>query len=148
MAAFWQELPLHEMSQQQWESLCDGCARCCLHKLQDDDTEEVFYTNVACELLDTSSCRCQDYTHRLQRIPDCLNLNAENLPEISWLPDTCAYRLLAEGKDLPAWHPLVSGNPQTVHTAGISVRGKVISKHYVHDNALEEHIVHWVKHSL
>ena len=110
------------------ESLCDGCARCCLNKLEDWDTGEIIWTNVACSLLDDGSCRCKDYHNRLETVPDCVPLDVEKVHTLTWLPPTCAYRLLDEGYDLYWWHPLVSGDPDTIHQAGISVRGKVVSE--------------------
>jgi uncharacterized cysteine cluster protein YcgN (CxxCxxCC family) len=121
---FWRAKTLEEMSPREWESLCDGCARCCLVKLEDEDTGEVHYTDVGCALLDAGSCRCRDYRRRQAKIPDCVRLTPETVRRLSWLPPTCAYRLLAEGKDLPSWHPLVSGDPNSVHRAGVSVRGR------------------------
>jgi uncharacterized cysteine cluster protein YcgN (CxxCxxCC family) len=142
---FWESTPLAEMSKAQWESLCDGCARCCLHKLQDAHTERIYYTDVHCRLLDEQTCRCTDYPGRQQQVPDCVVLTPEELDEhLPWLPDTCAYRLLAEGKPLPPWHHLVSGDPDTVHLADVSVRGAVVSEADVEEDDLEEHIIRWV----
>jgi uncharacterized cysteine cluster protein YcgN (CxxCxxCC family) len=138
---FWQTKRLEDMSDAEWESLCDGCGRCCLHKLRYERTEALAYTNVACRLLDLVSCRCGDYAHRRERVPDCVRLTAETLREIDWLPPSCAYRRLAEGKDLLWWHPLVSGDPETVHTAGISVRGRAVSEKRA--GPLEHHVVDW-----
>lgn len=136
---FWKHKMLAEMSPEEWESLCDGCGRCCLHKLEDVDTGTIHYTRAACRLLDLTSCQCQDYAHRKARVADCIQLRAEDISEFTWLPHTCAYRLLAEGHDLPEWHPLISGDPETVHTAGISVRGIAISEIYVDD--LEDYLL-------
>ncbi|WP_237213867.1 YcgN family cysteine cluster protein [Falsiroseomonas oryziterrae] len=138
---FWRSKTLGEMTRAEWESLCDGCARCCLHKLRDEDTNELGWTDVACRLLDTQSCRCSDYANRKARVPDCVKLTPKRVAEIDWLPPTCAYRLLAEGRDLPWWHPLVSGRPETVHEAGVSVRGKARPEREA--GALEDHIVSW-----
>ena len=122
---FWRVKALAEMSLAEWESLCDGCARCCLVKLEDEDTGEVHYTDVGCTLLDGASCRCRDYPRRQRKVADCVRLTPEAVPTFGWLPPTCAYRLLAQGQDLPSWHPLVSGDPATVHAAGVSVQGRV-----------------------
>lgn len=122
---FWKTKPLSAMSKSEWESLCDGCGKCCLAKLEDDDTGEIHWTSVSCRLFDAGRCRCHDYENRLELVPDCVRLTPENVGTIPWLPSTCAYRLLAEGKELYWWHPLVSGDPETVHKAGISVRGRV-----------------------
>lgn len=141
---FWEAKQLSEMNGQEWESLCDGCARCCLHKLENEDTAEVFYTSVVCRYLNQQSCRCRDYENRNRNVPDCVHLTLDNINEFRWLPDTCAYRLLSEGKSLPEWHPLVSGSKQTVIEAGVSVTGKVTDERYVHPEGYEEHIIHWI----
>lgn len=125
---FWKSTTLAEMSRTQWESLCDGCGRCCLHKLEDADSGIVHYTRVACRLLDLRTCRCSDYAHRAARVVDCEVLAPDSLENLTWLPATCAYRLVFEGKDLPGWHPLVSGDPESVHEAGISVRSLAVSE--------------------
>lgn len=119
---FWRRLALEDMSSEQWESLCDGCGRCCLNKLEDDDTGEIHLTRLACRLLDIGSCRCRNYAERQKHVPDCVRIDPEKVRTLRWLPATCAYRLVAEGRDLAWWHPLVSGTPETVHEAGISVR--------------------------
>lgn len=116
------------MTHTEWESLCDGCGRCCLHKLEDDTDGRMYYTRVACELLDISSCRCKDYANRQQTVPDCIQLSIEQAHFFDWLPDTCAYRLLAEGEPLPEWHPLITGDPQSVIDAGVSVRHVAITE--------------------
>lgn len=142
--AFWREKSLAEMSEAEWESLCDGCGRCCLNKLEDADTGEVFWTNVACRLFDEDSCRCRDYPNRQAKVADCVALTAENVPSLTWLPPTCAYRLIAEGRDLYWWHPLVSGDAGTVHEAGISVRDRaLLSEVDVPEADLEDHVVAW-----
>ena len=138
---FWERKTLSEMSPEEWESLCDGCARCCLYKLEDEDTGEFFYTNVVCRYLETGSCRCQVYERRTELMPTCLALNVRLAAELKWMPASCAYRLLAEGKPLPGWHPLVSGNPESIHEAGISVRGFTIAEADVDMDHLEDYIV-------
>jgi len=140
---FWKTTPLSQMTRQQWESLCDGCGRCCLEKLRDADTDEIQFTNVACKQLDLRNCRCKDYRHRQDIVPDCVQLTPRNIKRLDWLPESCAYRLLGEGKDLKWWHPLVSGDPKTVHQAGISVRGRAVAERNAGD--LEDHIINWIK---
>ena len=124
---FW-EKPLAELDRGEWEALCDGCGKCCLHKLEDADTGEIHATNVACKLLDLHSGRCTNYRGRRAFVPDCVRLTAGTVDKLGWLPSTCAYRLRAEDKPLPDWHPLISGDPETVHRAGISIRGWTISE--------------------
>lgn len=138
---FWEEKSLNEMNNEEWESLCDGCGKCCLHKLENDADNLIYYTEVACRLLDKQACRCINYAERSREVPDCIQLSAETLPGLNWLPSTCAYRLLAEGKALPEWHPLLTGDPDSVHLAGISVRGRCVDESEVED--LEDHIVMW-----
>ena len=138
---FWETTPMEEMTVRQWESLCDGCGRCCLEKLEDEDTGEVFYTSVACRFLNIGTCRCSVYEKRAPMAPECLFLTPEKVRAIDWLPVTCAYRLLAEGKKLEWWHPLVSGNPDTVHQAGISVRNKIISAEHADPDHLDAYII-------
>lgn len=139
---FWKTKRLQDMSRDEWESVCDGCGKCCLHKLQDEDTDVLFYTSVACRLLDCDSCQCSDYTNRKQHVPDCVQLSNENIEEIDWMPSSCAYRLLRDGKDLPDWHPLVTGDPKSTVKAGMSVSGRVISELDAHPD-LEKYIVDW-----
>jgi uncharacterized cysteine cluster protein YcgN (CxxCxxCC family) len=138
---FWKTKPLGAMNRAEWESLCDGCGRCCLHKMRDEDTEELLFTNVACRLLDTDSCLCRDYANRRQHVPDCVKLTPAKVQKIDWLPPTCGYRLVAEGRDLFWWHPLISGTHDTVHEAGVSVRGRAIGEREA--GAFEDHIVRW-----
>ena len=129
------------MTREQWESLCDGCGKCCLLKLEDEDTLELSYTDVACRLLDLGTCRCTRYEDRARLVPDCVTLTPEIIPNLRWMPRSCAYRRIYEGKPLLWWHPLVSGDPETVHAAGVSVRGRVISERRAGD--VEDHIVDW-----
>jgi uncharacterized cysteine cluster protein YcgN (CxxCxxCC family) len=137
---FWKTKTLTEMTPQEWESLCDGCGRCCLVKLEDEDIGKIHFTNLACKLLDRRTCRCSDYTHRSARVPDCVRLTPENVGKLNWLPDTCAYRRLAKGQPLSWWHPLVSGRKGTVAEAGISVGGQVRSEEGVAEEDLEDHL--------
>lgn len=139
---FWETKTLQEMNKQEWESLCDGCGKCCLIKLEDADTKELFYTDVACHLLDAGTCQCKDYSRRKKFVEDCLQLEVDDVEDFIWLPNTCAYRLLHEGKDLPAWHYLISGDRNTVHKEKMSVQNRVVSETNVIEIA--EHIVHWV----
>lgn len=141
---FWNTKDLADMTEPQWEALCDGCGRCCLNKLEDEISGMTFYTSVACHLLDTRNCRCRNYPARTSLVPDCLTLQPDNLAQISWLPASCAYRRLAEGKPLEWWHPLVSGDPSTVHQAGISVRGRVISETGIRPDQLEDYVISWI----
>lgn len=137
---YWESVPLVQMTLEQWEALCDGCGKCCLYKLQDIDTDEIVFTNVACRLLDCGSCRCSDYSNRQNVVDDCTELTPANIGELQWLPSTCAYRLLDEGKGLPDWHPLLTGDPDSVHKVGISVRGRVITEDDA-DEDLENHVL-------
>ena len=125
---FWETKSLKQLQPQEWEALCDGCAKCCVHKLEDEDTGIIYSTNVVCQYLDIQQCRCKDYAHRSALVPQCVTLSPENLEQVYFMPATCAYRLLAEGQPLPAWHPLISGSENSVHEAGHSVRDKVISE--------------------
>jgi len=139
VSRFWEEKPLAKLSKDEWESLCDGCGKCCLHKLEDEETGQVFPTNVACRLLDRRESRCKDYANRKTYVPDCVRLNPNKLHELDWLPSTCAYRLVAHGEPLPEWHHLISGSRETVHSAGMSTRGWTVSEDEAGE--LEFHLV-------
>lgn len=145
MAEFWKHKSLFEMTGEEWESLCDGCARCCLHKLEDEDSGEVHYTGVVCRYLDQDVCRCGDYENRTRLVPDCVELTPVGALDYDWLPTSCAYRTIAEDRELAWWHPLVSGSSETVHEAGISVRGKCVSELHIHPDDMEEQIITWIE---
>ena len=136
---FWEDVPLAKLDRAQWEALCDGCGKCCVHKLEDEETGELHATNVACRLLDRRMGRCSDYRHRHAYVSECVRLNANNVAGIEWLPSTCAYRLRAAGEQLPEWHYLVCGDPEAVHAAGQSTRGWTISEDDAGD--FEHHLV-------
>ncbi len=138
---FWNTKSLDEMSDEEWELLCDGCARCCLIKLEDADTRVLHFTNVSCHLLDTHRCRCQHYSERKLHVPECLEVRKMHPDEYAWLPPSCAYRRLAEGRGLSDWHPLVSGRSESVHQARISVAGLAVSEDHIHPEQLAEHII-------
>ena len=141
---FWRVKSLDEMSRDEWESLCDGCARCCLVKLEDEDDGDVHFTDIGCKLLDAKTCRCRDYRRRQSRVHDCVKLTPEAVRTLSWLPVTCAYRRVAEGRGLAWWHPLVSGTPETVRQAGISVGGRVAANEEdIPEDDWADHIVKW-----
>jgi len=142
---FWQNKHLPDLNEHEWDALCDGCAKCCVYKLEVVDTGEFLYTNVACHLLDLDTCKCKDYDHRFDLEPGCIKLTPQNVFELKWLPETCAYRLLAEGKPLPDWHPLVCGNPNLIHEIGMSVRNRLIKQTDVDMRNLEDYIVDWLK---
>ena len=141
---FWETKALADMSREEWESLCDGCGRCCLHKLEDIDTGLYFYTDVACRLLNRETCRCSNYAERRSLVKDCVMITLDNSEQFDWLPVSCAYRRLFEGKPLEWWHPLVSGTPDSVHKAGISVRKRTVSEETVSQEELEDHIISWI----
>ena len=145
MSEWWNTKTLAELTQSEWESLCDGCAKCCLHKLEDEDSGNIFYTKVRCKHLDEEQCRCTDYANRSTLVPNCIQLNRDNVADLNWLPSSCAYRLRANNQPLEQWHPLVSGSKTTVHEAGISIRGRAISDEYVHPDGFDEHIISWVE---
>lgn len=138
---FW-ELPLNSLKPDEWEALCDGCGKCCLNKIEYEDTGDVDFTRVACRLLDNDTCRCSSYPNRHDYVPDCIVLTPRKLKEIAWwLPSTCAYRLRAEGKPLYPWHHLISGDPETVHTAGISLRGQTVSEASITEDDWDQYII-------
>lgn len=141
---FWKHKSFEEMNRQEWESLCDGCGKCCLIRLEDEDTGDIAITDVACKYLDLGKCKCKDYENRRKNVPDCLVLNPEMIKEYQWLPDTCAYRLLKEGRELYGWHPLISKNPDSVHEAGISRVGHLVCEDDVDD--VEDHVIEIIQH--
>ena len=138
---FWKTKSLVDMSAEEWESLCDGCGRCCVHKLEDAESGNIYYTGIACRLLDLNQCRCKSYHNRKQLVPRCAVLDPKNIQQFHWMPSTCAYRLLATGRELEWWHPLVSGTSDTVQAAGISVQGKVVSEQDLDPQELQKHII-------
>lgn len=140
--SFWKTKKLHDMTAQEWESLCDGCGKCCLHKLEDEDTGEIFFTSVVCNLIDLKTCRCTRYSERTRLVPECLDLKQHDFAEFNWLPTTCAYRLLSDGRELPVWHPLVSGSAESVKEAGVSISSYAMKESEIDD--LEDHIIEWL----
>ena len=139
---FWERKRLAEMNRAEWEALCDGCGKCCLNKLEDPETGDVALTRIACRLLDDATCRCAHYATRHQFVPDCIVLTPKNLPDnLYWMPETCAYKLLHRGQPLADWHPLISGTPDTVHRAGISVQGMTLSEFDVPEDDWEDYII-------
>lgn len=143
--SFWRDKSLNKMTEAEWESLCDGCGRCCLIKLQDEESEEVVYTSVVCQWFNQRTARCRRYPERHELVPDCVPFDATGAATFDWLPDSCAYRRLARGEDLAWWHPLVSGDRATVVQAGISVLGQVVSEKHVHEEDLEDYVITWVQ---
>jgi len=139
---FWKTKTLAEMTEAEWESLCDGCGKCCLHKLEDVDSGDIAFTNVACRLLDLDTVRCSDYPDRRRHVPDCVKLSARDVMTLTWLPDSCSYRRIARGQGLADWHPLLSGDPDSVHRAGASVRGRIVSEDEIGD--LEDYVTGWL----
>jgi uncharacterized protein len=142
---FWKTKSLSEMTAAEWEALCDGCGQCCLIKLEDEDTGDIAVTRLACRLLDIGTCRCSDYENRQAHVGDCVKLTPGDVRRLGWLPETCAYRLIDEGQELRWWHPLVSGKPESIHEAGISVRGTAIGERKVPQNRFPAHIVGWIE---
>jgi len=141
-ANFWKEKKLKQLSQNEWEALCDGCAKCCLHRLEDEETQEIHFTNVVCHLLDMETAQCTRYAERSVLVPNCITMTLDDLNDPYWLPSTCAYRLLAEGKELPEWHPLRSGDPESVFNSGNAILGRVVCETEADD--LEHHMVDWI----
>ena len=145
---FWEQKSLSEMTTEEWESLCDGCGRCCLNKFEDEDTGQIYFTNVCCEFFDSERCGCSNYAKRSAMMPDCLILSADKPEIFEVMPATCAYKLLHHGQALPEWHPLVSGDRQSVHHSDMSMRGKVVSEAYIHPQQMVEHIIDWISAEL
>lgn len=140
---WWDHTPLDELSPSQWESLCDGCGKCCLHKIEDDEDGTVYTTAVACELLDCTTARCSNYAKRKQRVPGCIVLRVEDIAAFFWLPPTCAYRLRGQNLPLPDWHPLITSDANSTRKHGHSVAGRCISSRHVHPDDIEEHVIDW-----
>lgn len=139
---FWEKKPMAKLSKREWEALCDGCGKCCLNKIEDEETRRVYLTRVACRLFDDSTCKCGQYKIRHQFVPECIVLRPDNIDEHAyWMPRTCAYRLVWQGKPLPNWHPLVSGDPETVHDAGVSMRGRTVAEFEVDEDDWEDHLI-------
>lgn len=138
---FWKTKTLEQMDRGEWESLCDGCARCCLIKLEDEDSGDIYLTRLSCSMLNVRSCRCSDYPNRFAKMPDCIEIDVQKVRELSWLPVTCGYRVVAEGRDLAWWHPLISGAPETVHQAGVSVRALAMNERRVKTANYERYII-------
>lgn len=144
MEKFWESKSLSEMSSKEWELLCDGCGKCCLHKLEDEDDGTIYYTGVACHLLEVESCSCSNYAERLSLEPTCVKLTPDDVDNLKWLPGSCSYRRIQEGRGLPDWHHLVCGDRDRVHRDGHSIKGRCVSERHVHPDDLVEHIVHWI----
>ncbi|WP_445368928.1 YcgN family cysteine cluster protein [Methylomonas sp. BW4-1] len=140
---FWETKTLAQMSTEEWESLCDNCGKCCLNKLEDEDTGEIAFTSVACDLIDLETCRCTRYSERCTLVPECIDLKQHDFAEYNWLPSTCAYRLLTDGEALPSWHPLITGTRESVKEAGVSISSYAVKESQVTD--LEDHIIEWLQ---
>ena len=138
---FWQTKKLAEMSVEEWESLCDRCGKCCLHKLENEESGEIFFTSVVCDLIDLERCSCTDYVNRCTLVPDCIDMKQRSFTQYHWLPSTCAYRLLEQGEALPSWHPLITNDPESVHEAGVSIRSYAIPESDAGE--LIQHIIEW-----
>ncbi len=141
---FWEEKSLDEMTPKEWESLCDGCGKCCLHKIDDENSGEILYTRVACQYLDIATCRCRNYDCRSDVVSDCVDLTPEMVRQINWLPESCAYRRLSEGQGLAGWHPLVSGSPDTVRLAGITICDWAVPEKWINLSELELYVIDWI----
>jgi uncharacterized cysteine cluster protein YcgN (CxxCxxCC family) len=141
--SFWKTKTLAEMTTAEWESLCDNCGKCCLNKLEDEDTGDIYFTSVACNLIDLNSCRCTRYPKRTTLVPECIDLKQHDFAEYNWLPSTCAYRLLVDGKELPSWHPLITGDLESVKEVGVSISSYAMKESEVED--LEDHIIEWLE---
>ncbi|MEM6626943.1 MAG: YcgN family cysteine cluster protein [Pseudomonadota bacterium] len=139
-APYWKTIPLERMDDAQWEDLCDGCGKCCLLKLEDEDTGDIAYTRLHCRLLDAETCRCSDYDNRKQHVPECVKLSPQNVSALKWMPKSCAYRVIADGGDLPEWHHLISGDRQAVHRVGASIMGRTVCE----DTVLEDDQIDWI----
>ncbi len=137
----WWNKPLNKLNDEQWEALCDGCGLCCMHKFEDEDAGEILFTDVACRLLDCAACRCTDYEHRQKTVPECMVIREFTAEQYAWLPQACAYRLRYEGKPLPEWHPLISGDAESVYAAGVSMRGRCIPENEVDDEDIADRII-------
>lgn len=137
---FWKTKPLEKLNKEEWESLCDGCGKCCLLKLEDEDSGEIAYTRIHCRLFDANTCRCSDYENRKAKVEDCVKLTPAGLEEINWMPDSCAYRLVRDGKDLPDWHHLVCGDRERIHAEGHSIKGRTVHE----DTVFEEDQIDWI----
>ncbi len=142
---FWEQKTFEQMTPVEWESLCDGCGKCCLHKLEDEDNGDVYYTDIACRYLDKQQCQCSEYEQRQQLVPECLKLHPRDVEQFYWLPTTCSYRLLSEGQSLPVWHHLLSGDKNLIHQLGFSVKGRVVAETDVEQDQYEERIIQWVE---
>lgn len=142
MLNFWETKKLSEMTTEEWESICDGCGKCCLNKLEDEDSGQIYFTSVVCNLIDLDSCRCTRYSERTTLVPECLDLKQHDFAQYNWLPSSCAYRLLADGEKLPSWHPLISGTSASVVDAGVSIRSYAMKEAEI--DHIEEHIIKWL----
>ena len=141
--AWWDEKHLSEMSRSEWEQICDHCGKCCLHKLEDETDNTVYYTDIACYLVNKDSCYCGDYENRRTLVPECVQLSVDNLDQINWMPPSCSYRLLKQGQALPSWHHLITGDKESIHRCGKSIKARYVSETEVEEDEFEEHVVEW-----